>query len=471
MLDLYHATRKELIALLLAERDAKDDLTRQLARVHTTLATQQTVISQLTEQVGQLQATVAALTGAATPPPETSERPKGMPGLKPTEAPERPVQPRKRRNRGYGRHRMAVTERQVHVLDQCPACGTRLTGGSVKRTREVLEVPVAPVTVIEHVYLERRCPGCGRRCVPPPELDGVVVGQSRLGVGLVSLIATLREEARLPFAVIQTLLQTVYGLTLSVGGLVGAVQTVATQAAAVVEQIQTAIRASPVVHADETGLRENGQNGYVWTLSTPDHRYFVRGSRAKSMLIEGLGETFGGVLVSDFYAAYTSYDGLHQYCWAHLLRDIHDLTVAHPDEAGVQGWATAVHDVFTRAQAVAMPDPRSRRQAQHTAERELLALCRPYLDGTHPQTTLCQRIEKYLTELFVFVADPAVPATNNTAERSLRHLVTARKISGGTRSDTGSTTKTRLASLFGTWRAQGRNPFDECRQLLASPQG
>lgn len=161
---------------------------------------------------------MAALTGAAAPSPEPNERPNGMPGRTPTEAPARPAQPRKRRHRGYGRHRMAVTERRIHVLEQCPACGTRLTGGSVKRTREVLEVPVAPVTVIEHVYLERRCPGCGRRCVPPPELDGVVVGQCRLGVGLVSLIATLREAARLPFAVMQTLLQTVYGLTLSVGG-------------------------------------------------------------------------------------------------------------------------------------------------------------------------------------------------------------------------------------------------------------
>ncbi len=36
--------------------------------------------------------------------------------------------------------------------------------------------------------------------------------------------------------------------------------------------------------------------------------------------------------------------------------------------------------------------------------------------------------------LHTFVRDPAVPATNNLAERSLRSLVTARKISGGSRS-------------------------------------
>ncbi|MGH2601048.1 MAG: IS66 family transposase, partial [Dehalococcoidia bacterium] len=83
---------------------------------------------------------------------------------------------------------------------------------------------------------------------------------------------------------------------------------------------------------------------------------------------------------------------------------------------------------------------------------------------------LCQRILQHLADLFVFVEDPAVPPTNNAAERSLRHLVVSRKISGGTRSAAGSTTKMRLASLFGTWRAQHRNPFTECCQLLASPQ-
>jgi transposase len=72
--------------------------------------------------------------------------------------------------------------------------------------------------------------------------------------------------------------------------------------------------------------------------------------------------------------------------------------------------------------------------------------------------------------LFVFVEDPAVPPTNNAAERRLRHLVTSRKISGGTRSPAGTATKMILATLFGTWRLQGRNPLEECATLLASPQ-
>ena len=71
----------------------------------------------------------------------------------------------------------------------------------------------------------------------------------------------------------------------------------------------------------------------------------------------------------------------------------------------------------------------------------------------------------HIKELFVFVAEPKVPPDNNAAERSLRTVVISRKISGGTRSGRGTDTKTTLASLFGTWRAQGSTPSppaDDC---------
>ncbi len=87
-----------------------------------------------------------------------------------------------------------------------------------------------------------------------------------------------------------------------------------------------------------------------------------------------------------------------------------------------------------------------------------------------PQAPLCRRLLKHLAELFVFVGDPAVPPDNNEAERGLRHLVTCREISGGTRSAEGSDTKMALASLFGTWRVQGQNPYTACRHLLTSTE-
>jgi transposase len=470
-LDLFRASRGELIELVLAQRDALAGQERQIARLAEEVATQRAAIAQLTEQVGAL--LVAA---AAAGEPAAGEEPggggaAGMPGLKPTRPRRRGPRPRQRRARGFARRRLAPTHRVEHALARCPRCGEPLAGGTVKRTREVIEVPAVPAIVTEHAYVERRCRGCGHRAVPAPGLAGVVVGRGRLGVGLVGLIATLREEARLPVATIRWYLATLHGLRLSAGAIVGACATVAAAARPVVERTRAAIRASPVVHADETGWREDGRNGYAWTFSTATHRYFVRGGRDKGVLEEALGADFAGVLVSDFFVAYTSYDGRHQYCWAHLLDDIRELRQQHPTSPSVQGWAKLVHAVYARACAFADPDPRARPRAQRALEAELLALCRPYLDEPGaPQRGLCRRMERHLAELFVFVADPTVPPTNNAAERSLRHLVTSRKISGGTRSEAGSTTKMTLASLFGTWRAQGLNPLHECRRLLATPQ-
>ena len=214
---------------------------------------------------------------------------------------------------------------------------------------------------------------------------------------------------------------------------------------------------------------KDGANGYVWTFSTPTERYFLRRGRGKTVVDEALSDAFSGVLVSDFYAAYHHYDGPKQRCWAHLLRDIHDLRTLYPDAAPLARWADAVHGIYDRAKAFTHPQAKRRRTAQLALERQLLALGQPFRhDPSATQAKLCRRIERHIKELFVFVAEPAVPSDNNAAERSLRHLVISRKISGGTRSEQGTESKMTLASIFGTWRAQGLNPLAACRQLLVS---
>ncbi len=189
-------------------------------------------------------------------------------------------------------------------MECCPDCGTQLSGGWTQRTREVIELPQVPAEVTEHVDIARNCPACRRRCLPPAQLDGMVMGQQRLGVSLVNLIATLREEARLPIGAIQWYLRTVHGLRLSVGAIMAAVQRTAQRAQSAVDQILDQVRASPVVHADETGWRQDGHNGYVWTCSTPTHRYFLRRNRSKAVVDEALGDA-ASALVCDFYAPTT----------------------------------------------------------------------------------------------------------------------------------------------------------------------
>ena len=79
MLDLYHASRDDLIRIILSQRDALADRDRQLAAVRGDQAALSQVVKELTVQIGELRAVAAQDPGPprATPP--------GMPGLKATE--------------------------------------------------------------------------------------------------------------------------------------------------------------------------------------------------------------------------------------------------------------------------------------------------------------------------------------------------------------------------------------------------
>ena len=227
---------------------------------------------------------------------------------------------------------------------------------------------------------------------------------------MVSLIVALREEGRLPIRTIQWYLETVHQLRLSAGGITQVLHGVARRAQQAVAEVLELVRTSKVVHADETGWRQDGKNGYVWTpgrgrgrlFSTSTERYFLRRGRDKGVVDKALGESFSGVLVSDFYAAYNHYPGPKQRCWAHLLRDIHDLKALYPEDARLARWAAAVHQLYAKAKAFTHPGAEQRRLAQLELERKLLARRRPFLDDPLAvQGKLCRRIERFIKEVTV----------------------------------------------------------------------
>lgn len=424
----------------------------------------------LQERVKQLETELQSLRGGGGPsasPPDW---------VKPNR-PSRKKKKRKPRSQGFARKLDAPTARIEHALEQCPECQLTLTGRRVMKTRQIIELPAVQAQVIEHQLIQGTCPQCQKPWAPPLDLSSLTVGQQRFGISVQAEVALLREQCRLPFRVIQDYLRHRFGLRVSVGQLVALVQGVAQRGKAVVEALKQQIRGSPVVNGDETGWREDGRNGYVWSFSTDRLRYFLyRKSRSSAVVKEVLGEEFEGVLVTDFYGAYNVHLGLHQRCWVHLLRDIHELKDKYGKDQSLRKWAAKVKAIYERAKgykgasakltAVEQQGERVRRQREF--EQELLKVCRPHLQKKRVQSRLCERIERFLPELFMFVADPRVPADNNAAERSVREIVVSRKISGGSRSEKGSEAKSILASLFGTWRLQGQDFYQCCLRLLAA---
>ena len=375
---------------------------------------------------------------------------------------------RKKRPNAFVRRSETPTEIVEHALERCPDCGRKLSGGTVKWKRQVIEITVAQFDVIEHRFIVRYCGVCRKSYVAKPDLSGEVVGKHRVGIRLMSLVAYLNMVGRMTKRTIQAFLESMYGLHLGLGEITKILHTVARCGEAERDKLLAKIRGSPYINADETGWREDGQNGYIWTFSTSDERYFIfRRSRSGQVAKEVIGEDYEGVAVTDCYSGYNVLLGDRQQCWAHLLRDVHKLEEENPDDEQVGSWANAVKNVYRRAKEFGSEREKDRWSGRLLFEGEIHRLSKPYLKSEAVQRVLAERLADHLVELFMFVQHPEVPSDNNGAERALRPAVIARKVCGGTRSQKGSETKMTLMTLFGTWRARKLNPMDACRALLA----
>jgi len=450
-------TREELIALVIKLHETVQPQQAEIAELKAVVQSQSERISELEEEVARLRgggSSAQLCIKPSVPPKENG--------------------PRKKRKRSFFRSYLPATRVVYHAVDECPDCGRPLSGGYVKFRHQVVEIPRAAIEVTDHLFVERYCGVCRKRHVPDPDvaLAGVVVGKKSIGVGLMSLIGYMKTTCRVPISRIREFLRVVWGLSVSAGAIAEILHDVAELGQSSYDELLERVRGSPFAHADETGWRENGVNGYIWSFSTPDVRYYTyRRSRGSVVAKEVLSEEFAGALVCDFYGGYNFYDGPKQRCWTHLSSDLTELVEKNPDVVGLTTWVGSVMDVYVRAKETVRGDYTEHERAQLKVEfeNELLALCRPYVGvKTAPERLLAERMTKFISELFTFVGDPRIPSENNAAERAIRPAVIARKVSGGSRSQRGSNTCGVLRTLFETWGLEGRNGIDACREMITA---
>ena len=430
-----------------------------------------TIIIHIAERIAELEAELAD-----RKPPKGKAVPDGIKANRPKKE-----QKEKRRKRAsdhnHGRRLETPTRTVDHRLDYCPECNLHLYGESLDYARQVVELPPPrPYEVIEHRVIKRFCPCCCQWQSPTLDLKGQVLGHGRIGVRVTSLIAYLRNTLRLPVRRIQSYLLSIHQLTISIGEIVELLHEMRRMTAQEVENLKQQALASNILHADETGWREDGQNGYIWSFSTPGEQgvrlYEFDRSRAQAVVKRILGDEFHGHLVTDYYAGYNDYEGPQQRCWTHLLRDLHLLKENYGKEADVLRWAQDVRDVYDDAQAwLRLPrEPtmveREMKYVELVSRTHLLGLEYAKIKK-HPCKALAKRLLRHEDELFQFVLVDGLSADNNLAERSIRPLVVVRKISGGSRGTEGTKTRMALASLFETWQARGLNPFAECLKILS----
>jgi transposase len=465
-----------------SERPSYDELAALVVAQAETIRVLRAEVEQLTTRVAELERQL-----------KTNSRNSSKPPSQDTYAKPAPRSLRRKTGRGQGKQpgsagaslRLLTDPDSVleHVPAACAGCGDGLeevpSCGVVRR--QVHDLPPVVAVVTEHRMHQRRC-RCGvlTTAAAPVEASAPAC----YGPNITALAADLLTYQHLPIARAGELLAELTGMRVSAGWVASVLERVAPGLAPFAAATRPAVRAAPVAHVDETGVRVGGNNWWLHSASiTWLSTYFLHEKRGRDAIDAfGVLPDFAGIVVHDGWHPYRTYDLTHALCNAHHQRELQAAAETHPG----QSWPGALSAVLDELNAAA-----------HTARdldllevpEEVLAPLTSRYDtlvqaglGLHPRNhrghpqggrprqsparRLLDRLEKYRGDVLRFAFDLTVPSTNNQAERDIRMTKTQLKISGGWRTEHGAKTWLTVRSYVSTVRKNGLNITTALRDAI-----
>ena len=368
-----------------------------------------------------------------------------------------------------------------HFPLTCLGCGEALTGTMAMghTTRQVFDLPEPqPLIVTEHRAHECRCAHCGAgtRAAFPEGVSAPV----QYGARIAAFVIYLSHYQLLPEKRLAELMADLFGVRLVTATIAGMSQACATRFRGFAAAARDHVVAAPVKHLDETGFRIGGKTQWLHIASTILLTFYRVSPKRGS-----LPENVTGIVVHDHWKPYyTLKNVLHALCNAHHLRELQALI-----EIEKEDWAREMRRLLRRAchaanlareRGVPLP-PRlialfERRYDAILTRGFTFHEAQPALSratgkrrGRQPRRTghnLLSRLSIRKQDVLRFLSDPAVPFTNNLAERDARMMKVRQKISGGFRSEGGAGDFSVIRSLLSTARKQG---WDMVRTLVTNP--
>jgi transposase len=365
---------------------------------------------------------------------------------------------------------------QTETVEECPQCGEGLGQPVYTKKRIVEELsrsePVKILGYEEHHYL---CPVCDSSIVArhpdcPP--------RGRFGKNVYVQTTLLKFEDRLPLDKIGSVLGR-QGLETSNATILHLLWRTANWLRPSYHHVLTQVRSSPVVYTDQTGIKVDGEQHWIWVLATrTETLYAIRDTKGKRILEELLGKNWPGYLVCDGLRSHHAYTKHIQRCWSHLLTEADQLVelAQESQKAGnpeLEALAQGLHRIYDRTTRTLHRIQGQENQEnpgnlsgslsveRKKLERNAKQAMKYWLgkDYHRPRTKkFVEKIRRGYPYWFTFINHPEMEPTNNKSERSLRELVVHRKIIGTLRNGKGTLIYETLPTLLATWKQRGLDP-------------
>lgn len=351
------------------------------------------------------------------------------------------------------------------TTNKCPYCHSHSITKIKTESRLIEDIPEPVQTKVTQFLVNYyKCQCCGKEFRTkhkdlPEEGD--------FGNNILANVSLMKFQNRLPYRKIQESLEMIYGLKITSASILDFTRRVSEKMEEEYRRIFNRIRLSDYVYVDETSIRVNGTNYWIWTFVTAkDNLCIVRKSRGRKVVEEVLGKDYSGTIICDGWKVYPNFTDNIQRCWAHLLREAKFLSRKN-EEARLL--SDRLHRLYNNLRLTLDKGPPDhvRIVLKINAEETLRELINKNYQSKEVQKFVL-KIRNGFNHWFTFVTNPLIEPTNNIAERSLREHVIHRKIIGTYRNEKGIQIHERMMTCIGTWKRQGVNIREELLRCLRS---
>lgn len=344
-------------------------------------------------------------------------------------------------------------------VDICADCECHLNRQS-SNERAIYELQREQLQKVYYTVERKVCPRC-RKIVSGK------VGNAFARMSLSNELIT--EVAEQHYVLGRTLGQIAERFALPFATLADSLQRIGKRLEPTLEKLKEDYRTSSVRHADETSWRTDGGNGYSWYFgSATVSLHLFRETRSANVVREMLGtKPLEGVLVVDRYSGYNRVPTEIQYCYAHLWREMKDLEQEFETDEEIKNYTSLMRLHLTDAMQLRK---RNLSDTEYLAQAQAIKLKIEELSNRQAKHPAIRRWQDFFVEkhkrLFQWCSNALIPAENNYAEREIRKIVIARKVSYGSQSKEGAKTREIWTSILQTLKKREENPRDKLVEAL-----
>lgn len=318
------------------------------------------------------------------------------------------------------------------VPEYCNICGGSLCNAveELHSKRQVVDIPPIRPIITEYQRYRKCCQQCGH--TQETDFPSGVTNNVQYGAGVEAAIAYFSIYQSLPYRRLAECLKHYFNLDISEGSINNMLTRIASKAMPVYNHIKEKVAESHHIGSDETSVKVGGDKWWIWVWQTLNYTYLSSSKSRGSITIEtefpnGLPNT---ILSSDRWAAQIKTPALaHQFCTAHLLRDLKYL-----EELEKSQWSIKMKQLIKDAL-----DFKSRKSHYSRTDDEAIkieqrfdALLQEHIPKeTQPKSlTLQKKFITHRNSIFVFLYNADTPPDNNASERAIRNVKVKQKVSG-----------------------------------------